>query len=920
MNQSVKGFRDSSGKAIQNAHLISLFHRCCKLLFFKIKPVAVFDGKAPELKKKTLEDRQKRRQRTLEDSQKSVNRVLMKYLSSQFEDDIDEPSASYSSDYLFSSFLPTDHVDEEDMFCVKEPQENVIESPATASSIDEVGKFQAMVATKLKKYQNMDDLDVASADFLSLPPEIRHEILNELKDKRKGYTKLKELPKESTDFSTYQMSRLLHKQTLQKHIQNTIDELNEKQPNSDGGLSSVEAGNIASEEGTEYFYLNSTKNSSHSRKLRQRIIIKEKLVRPNKRYEDILGIASEYDYGKADAVEADGSSLMNKAHILSDSPKVVSIKENEPEMTIDEDLLVELNKSMHESMHEPTQTLKSDKADNEFSSLIAPEAETTFFKEKISISSPCLEDAVEDDVITVGIISDDESSDTDCELIEEDEGEEEEDSATSQKSNVAVKSFDVSKAPNAQPAEVDISSIPKVITKSSSSLGRRVSLRGKVLSEAHVCSHANEDIDMQAGTSSQSSSVSNNKSPAKRLPVTRNMLSRDDIVELKKSNEAERYALKVSEKMASECKELLQLFGIPYIDSPTEAESQCAALENIGLSDGTITDDSDIWLFGGKVVFKNFFTQSKYVEMYKASEIEQHFKLSREAMICLALLTGSDYTAGIEGVGPVTGIEILSEFSGDGLDPLKKFKSWLDVKQKTSDKTPGNKIRAKLMKIKVDDGFPSHLVYDCYLHPTVDTSPEKFSWARPDLDLLRQYAQDKFGWSQGKVDDILLPVLKKLNEVQRQMRIDNYFKVSLKKDATAFPSKRVAKALGMYQDKSSPTKGKKPALERGKLKEKVRKQRLPNRVASATTTTTTTASSTSTNKGSKTTKERLGTTRDKTSKADGQEKQNKKEPKKTKKNLIETQSASGTAVHDRVLLSETSCSDSDDEAARRVCL
>ena len=51
LNQSVKGYRDKSGNAVANAHLLGLFHRISKLLFYKIKPVFVFDGKAPDLKK-----------------------------------------------------------------------------------------------------------------------------------------------------------------------------------------------------------------------------------------------------------------------------------------------------------------------------------------------------------------------------------------------------------------------------------------------------------------------------------------------------------------------------------------------------------------------------------------------------------------------------------------------------------------------------------------------------------------------------------------------------------------------------------------------------------------------------------------------------------------------------------------------------
>lgn len=70
--------------------------------------------------------------------------------------------------------------------------------------------------------------------------------------------------------------------------------------------------------------------------------------------------------------------------------------------------------------------------------------------------------------------------------------------------------------------------------------------------------------------------------------------------------------------------ELLQLFGVPWVMAPMEAEAQCAFLDSAGLTQGTITDDSDIWLFGARKVYKNFFNQKKYVLQFQAQDI-QHF-------------------------------------------------------------------------------------------------------------------------------------------------------------------------------------------------------------------------------------------------------------------------------------------------------
>lgn len=87
----------------------------------------------------------------------------------------------------------------------------------------------------------------------------------------------------------------------------------------------------------------------------------------------------------------------------------------------------------------------------------------------------------------------------------------------------------------------------------------------------------------------------------------------------------DRIGRNITEQMTKEAQELLQIFGIPYVVAPMEAEAQCAFLESIKLTDGTITDDSDIWLFGGHTVYKNFFNQKKHVLQYVSDRIERSF-------------------------------------------------------------------------------------------------------------------------------------------------------------------------------------------------------------------------------------------------------------------------------------------------------
>ena len=136
----------------------------------------------------------------------------------------------------------------------------------------------------------------------------------------------------------------------------------------------------------------------------------------------------------------------------------------------------------------------------------------------------------------------------------------------------------------------------------------------------------------------------------------------------------------VSQAMLDETKRMLMLFGLPYVTAPMEAEAQCAALEELGLVDGIITDDADVFLFGGKNVYKNIFTEQKFVESYRAADIEGELGCGRPALVRLALLLGSDYTLGVRGVGVVNALEVLGAYppatDPKGLDGLADFHAW----------------------------------------------------------------------------------------------------------------------------------------------------------------------------------------------------------------------------------------------------
>lgn len=228
----------------------------------------------------------------------------------------------------------------------------------------------------------------------------------------------------------------------------------------------------------------------------------------------------------------------------------------------------------------------------------------------------------------------------------------------------------------------------------------------------------------------------------------------------------------ITKQMAQEIQMMLRLFGLPYITAPMEAEAQCAELVSRRLVDGIITDDSDVFLFGGTRVYKNMFNNNKIVECFLLSDMQRELGLDREKLVQLAYYLGSDYTEGLVGVGPVVAMELLALFPGQ--DGLLKFRDWwmrVQMGQDTEEHTRGKtmrRIKRNLHnKVHLEPSWPEHAVLDAYFAPTVDESDEPFAWGLPDLDSLRTFLGEYLHWPVTKTDQYLLPIIERQNTRNR---------------------------------------------------------------------------------------------------------------------------------------------------------
>ena len=85
-----------------------------------------------------------------------------------------------------------------------------------------------------------------------------------------------------------------------------------------------------------------------------------------------------------------------------------------------------------------------------------------------------------------------------------------------------------------------------------------------------------------------------------------------------------------------------------------------------------------------------------------------------------------------------------------------------------------SKLRAQLAKLELPADFPNQTIYKAYMEPDLDKGDEAFEWGLPELDGIRKFLNDKLNWSARKIDDGLLPVIKRMNEKTVRYEMTNF--------------------------------------------------------------------------------------------------------------------------------------------------
>lgn len=185
------------------------------------------------------------------------------------------------------------------------------------------------------------------------------------------------------------------------------------------------------------------------------------------------------------------------------------------------------------------------------------------------------------------------------------------------------------------------------------------------------------------------------------------------------------------QNIIKESKELLSALGVPYVNSPASAESQCAYLVKERIAHYSNSQDFDSLLFGCPRVVQNLSKSLRRKVQGKWAynkitplriNLRKNLKvlgIDQFQLVDMGLMIGTDYFPGIKGIGPKKALKYIQEFN-----QLEKV---IFHKKNEFDFT---KVTPELIK----------KVRKIFLFPEINTSSQDFYWNTPHnshiIDLL----------------------------------------------------------------------------------------------------------------------------------------------------------------------------------------
>ncbi|MBL7169550.1 MAG: flap endonuclease-1 [Candidatus Aenigmarchaeota archaeon] len=196
-------------------------------------------------------------------------------------------------------------------------------------------------------------------------------------------------------------------------------------------------------------------------------------------------------------------------------------------------------------------------------------------------------------------------------------------------------------------------------------------------------------------------------------------------------------AQKITVDMVNEAVKLLDAMGIPCVQAPSEGEAQACLLVKNDDAYAVGSQDIDSLLFGSLRMVRNLsITGRKKIpqqqvwieikpELIELEKVLSELEITREQLIILGMLVGTDYNSGgIKGIGPKGALKMVRE--------KQNLKNVLNEIEWAFDTDPEK-------------------IYEFFLNPPVKQDYE-IKWKDPDREKIKKILVDEHDFSEERIE------------------------------------------------------------------------------------------------------------------------------------------------------------------------
>ena len=215
---------------------------------------------------------------------------------------------------------------------------------------------------------------------------------------------------------------------------------------------------------------------------------------------------------------------------------------------------------------------------------------------------------------------------------------------------------------------------------------------------------------------------------------------------------------RVTDEIVEQSKELLDALGIPYVQAPSEGESQASYMVKKGDAYAVGSQDFDCLLFGSPLLIRNLTSSVRrklpnkkaYVkvtpELIRLKPGLSSLNILQKQLIDMAILIGTDFNEGIKGYGPKKSLDLIKKtgnvenalalIGGEDIPTIEEIKETRNI----------------FLKPKVTDEYV-------------------LNWSKPDNEAVLQILCDRHQFTRERIE----PILEKISTIENMLKQKNLF-------------------------------------------------------------------------------------------------------------------------------------------------